>query len=180
VTVSERPRPGDADFVDEREATGRRGYSWPPFEEGHELSLRHGAHSERKLAPIAGRLEVGILLSAPWLSRPSFRAATVAWAWSEAQCIVFREWFGELGLFDDDGAPRPGLQNWDRCEARASKLRARLSLDPSALASLIGKLASAEAAGGPRAQAEVEAIQREINSLDEEIADEMARRELEA
>jgi hypothetical protein len=51
-------------------------------------------------------------------------------------------------------------------------------LDPSALASLIGKLAAASADGGPRAQAETEAIQREIASLDEQIAEALERKEL--
>jgi hypothetical protein len=29
-----------------------RGYSWPPFEKGHELSIKSGTRSERKIAPL--------------------------------------------------------------------------------------------------------------------------------
>ena len=33
-----------------------RGYSWPPFEEGNQVALRHGAYSEIALAPRAAEL----------------------------------------------------------------------------------------------------------------------------
>jgi hypothetical protein len=145
--VTERKRPG-----------GRSGeHPWrdnpysgdprqrPAFEPGHELSLQHGAMSERKLAPIAEELERGIVEVAPWCARPAFQPAVRAWAIAEAACELYRAWFKERGLWDGDGEPLPGLVRWDRAEARASALRKRLSIDPSSFASFLSKLATTSA-----------------------------------
>jgi hypothetical protein len=119
--------------------------SRPPFEPGHELSLRHGAMSERKLQPIAEQLTEDLLEVAPWCDRPAFRPAVEAWAWSEAVCVKYRAWFAERGLSDEAGEPLPGLVRWDRAEARASALRKRLSIDPSSFASFLSRLATTSA-----------------------------------
>jgi hypothetical protein len=150
----------------------------PPFEPGNEKALLHGARSERKLAPVAEQLEREIVKDAPWCARPAFAAAVSAWAAAEAVCLAYRNWFFEQGLRDEEDQPATGLVAWDRAEARAAKLRARLSLDPSALASLLTKLVSVESSGGQRASAEREAIEAEIAQLDEEIAEAMQKREL--
>jgi hypothetical protein len=151
----------------------------PPFQPQNTASVKHGAVSHRMLRPVAERLEQELIEQAPWCSRPAFQAARAAWSWAEAQCLAYRAWFDEHGLFDEDGEPLPGLVLADRAEARASKLRARLSLDPSALASLISKLSSVEHAGGTRAEEEQSALEREVADLDRQIAEAMERRELE-
>jgi hypothetical protein len=151
----------------------------PPFEKGHTLALRHGAHYEKTLRPIAERLEAEMLELAPWCARPAFAAAVRAWAWAEAQCECYRSWFAEHGLRDEENQPVSGLQQWDRAEARASKLRSKLSIDPSSLAGLVNKLATASAAGGAHARAELTALQRELKALDEQIAETVERKALE-
>jgi hypothetical protein len=152
----------------------------PPFEPGNEMSLQHGAHSERRLAPVVAQLEEEIRVLAPWTARPAFQAATRAWATAEAVCDAYRSWFFEHGLRDEDGEPLPGLVQWDRAEARAAKLRARLSLDPAALASLLHKLSEVEGRGGARASAEREAIQREIADLETQVVAALQRKEIES
>jgi hypothetical protein len=146
--VERRPRPGEPEYVDERETTGRRGYSWPPFEAGHELSMRHGANSQRRLGPVAARLEAEVVEVAPWCAQPAFGPAVRAWALAEAACELYQAWFSERGLFGEDGKPTPGLERWDRAEARASRLRAALGLTPQSLARLLGTLAGVTAASG--------------------------------
>jgi hypothetical protein len=106
--VERRPRPGEPEYVDERETTGRRGYSWPPFEAGHELSMRHGANSQRRLGPVAARLEAEVVEVAPWCAQPAFGPAVRAWALAEAACELYQAWFSERGLFGEDGKPTPG------------------------------------------------------------------------
>src|SRR5437763_7036238 len=120
----------------------------PAFELGHELSLQHGAMSERKLAPLAEQLTEELLEVCPWCERPAFRPAVEAWAWAEAVCVKYREWFKDRGLWDEAGEPLPGLVRWDRAEARASAMRKRLSIDPASFASFLSKLAATAAHGG--------------------------------
>jgi len=54
-----------------------RGYSWPPFEPGHTLSLVHGAYSPRLVReaarPIVALLVQELASEAPWLSSPAFQ-----------------------------------------------------------------------------------------------------------
>jgi hypothetical protein len=151
----------------------------PPFEEGNTASVKHGAVSHRMLAPVAARLEEEIVELAPWCGRPAFRAAVQAWAFAEAVCLAYRAWFAERGLFDERDEQLVGGERWDRAEARAAKLRARLSLDPSALASLLTKLSSVESSGGSRAREEQAALQAEIGELEEQVVAALQRKELE-
>jgi hypothetical protein len=99
------------------------------------------------LAPRVAELGVWIVEVAPWTARPAFRAAVRAWAVAEAMCELYRQHFDD-GVFDSAGEPRAGLVQWDRAEARASKLRAELGLTPQSLAKLLGTLTSVATAGG--------------------------------
>lgn len=114
-----------------------RGYSWPPFAAGHELSLTHGAKSERRWRPLAERLEAAAVDHAPWLARPAFRAALRSWAKAEAQATLVADWLDEHGLLDEDGEPRPAATFALRLEASAAARRQRLGLDPMAFAKLL-------------------------------------------
>jgi hypothetical protein len=156
-----RARVGDDAYVDEREQNrGRRGYSWPPLEKGHELSVVHGAQSERRLAPIAKRMAAELLDVAPWCARPAFEPAVQAWAWAEAQCELYRSHFAEREvLVDDKDEPATGLVQWDRAEGRAAKLRQSLGLDPQSLAKLLNGLAMV--AFATHDEAGLEALKRE-------------------
>lgn len=114
-----------------------RGYSWEPFQPGHEKSMRHGARSERRWRPLADELEAEAVQHAPWLSRPSFRAALRSWAKAEAQATLVADWLDEHGLLDVDGEPRPASTYALRLEASAQARRERLGLDPMSFAKLL-------------------------------------------
>jgi hypothetical protein len=136
-----------------------RGYKWPPFEPGNTWQLRHGARSARTVAPIAGRLADGLVEAAPWTAAPAFGPTVQAWAWAEAQCVLYRAWFDERGLVDEDGEPRPGLGRWDAAERRAASLRAELGLTPQSLGQLLARAASVASAVND--QAALEALRLE-------------------
>jgi hypothetical protein len=123
-----------------------RGYRWEPFEPGNTVSLRHGARSARTVAPIAGQLAEGLADAAPWTAAAAFGPTVQAWSWVEAQCVLYRAWFDEHGLLDDDGTPRPGLERWDAAERRAASLRAELGLTPQSLGQLLARAASVASA----------------------------------
>lgn len=137
------PGPSGEESRAGREGGGRpaRGYSWAPFQPGNVAGLRHGAGSERKVSPIASRLAAELAETAPWTSRPAFAASVAAWSRAEARVSLVAGWLDEHGLLDPDGEPRGAAAFLVKLESQAANLRARLGLDPAALAGLLAKLA---------------------------------------
>lgn len=117
--------------VERREA---RGYSWQPFGKGHELSVRHGAYSQRRIDPVAVELASGLVADRPDLE--GFPEAVMAWARAEARCLLVADWLAEHGLVDDDGKPAGVAKHVASWERLALDARARLGLDPMAAAAL--------------------------------------------
>jgi hypothetical protein len=114
----------------------------PPFEPGHELSLRHGGYSPRKVEPLAQQL-VDLVLDDPetaYLTNPRWRPALWAWARAEAQVQLVTEWLTEQaedGVGDlDEASVRAAHLLLHRAESRATSGRTRLGLDPLSAARL--------------------------------------------
>lgn len=119
-----------------------RGYSWPPFEAGNTVALRHGAWSPRSVAPIADKLAAQLERVAPWATAAAFHGATASWAWAEAQAVLLRAYVDEHGHLDDDGHPRPAVGLLERVEAKLVKLRDALGLTPASLGRLMASAAT--------------------------------------
>jgi hypothetical protein len=111
-----------------------RGYSWMPFEPGHELSTKHGVFSRRCLDPLAAELMTGLLEERQDLER--YPEAVAAWARAEARCLLFGDWIGEHGILDQTGASTVALRYVAQFERLAMELRTRLGLDPRSEAEL--------------------------------------------
>lgn len=122
-----------------------RGYSWAPFQPGHELSLQHGAYSPRTWRPLADRIAAELPDIAPWCTRPTYGPAVAAWSRTEAQLQLVMTWLDEHGPLDGDGAPRPATSLLAKLEAHARELRNDLGLSPLALARLLSVLDGAPA-----------------------------------
>lgn len=130
------------------ETSGRtpaRGYSWPPFQPGHTLSVRHGAYSPRRVDPLAAEIVQGLLgdTSTAYLQAPRYRLALWALGRAEAQVQLLSEWLGEHAEEAGDGvgdlsdeATRSAYLLLHRAESRADRSRARLGLDPLSAARL--------------------------------------------
>ena len=75
-----------------------RGYSWPPFAPGHELSMVHGARSPRRVDPLAQEL-IDQLFALPdcpaALREPTFRWAVESWARVQAQIELVTAWIAD-------------------------------------------------------------------------------------
>jgi hypothetical protein len=125
-----------------------RGYAWPPFEAENFAALRHGAHSPRKVRPLADEIARALPEVAPWTARPAFELVRASLAWVEAQLVLLQAFVDEHGMLDADGQPRPAVSLAARLESRASSLRAELGLTPQSLAKLLSNLATVAAAGG--------------------------------
>jgi hypothetical protein len=116
-----------------------RGYSWPPFEKGHTLSLRHGAWSTRHVQPVATEILQSVLddPQCEYLKAPRFAAELEAWAVAEARCRLLESYIAKLAEGDDTGvgdladeATRAAWSLLHRCETRAQSGRDRLGLSP--------------------------------------------------
>lgn len=104
------------------------------FQPGHELSVRHGAFSERRTEPLAAELAAGLLADRPDLGE--YPEAVASWADNEARALLLREWLVEHGMFDGK-RPRDGPLKWLTVfDRRATEARARLGLDPRSHAEL--------------------------------------------
>lgn len=121
-----------------------RGYSWPPFAPGHELSMKHGAYSPRRYEPLAAELVEQVLAQASvdgaptaYLAEPSYRPAVWAWARCEAKVQLITEWLADRGGdMDEEGEVRSAALLLEKVERRGESLRARLGLDPLSRARL--------------------------------------------
>lgn len=139
-----------------------RGYSWPPFEKGHELSLRHGAYSPRLVNPVAQALVDGALADddLAFLRAPCHRFALNAWARAEARVQLLTAYLEKMGSVEEAITDREeseseevhskgrskriskskrvaaALEMLDRAETRAEKTRTRLGMDPLSRARL--------------------------------------------
>jgi len=118
--------------------------------------MQHGAHSERRWRPLVTQLAAEVLQDAPWLSRPAFRLTVQAWSVTEAKAQIVDDWLNEVGLLDDDGAPRPAAALSDRLHGRAAHLRSQMGLDPVSFAKLLATFSAV-----PGAEDELAALKRE-------------------
>jgi hypothetical protein len=126
-----------------------RGWSWPPFEVGNTASMRSGAWSERKIAPLADAIAAELVETSPHLGAPAFVGAVRALARAEARLQLLLDWFDDVGPVDADGELRKGWTTVDRLERTAAGLRSELALTPRSLAAFAadasrGRLPAAE------------------------------------
>lgn len=110
-----------------------RGYSWPPFAEGNQVSLRHGARSDRYVEPLARAFADALIADRPDLA--GFPEAVAAWATAEARVERMRLWTAQHGLLDAAGRVR-NAHDLLGFENAAMKLRQVLGLDPISDAAL--------------------------------------------
>ncbi len=113
----------------------------PPFQPGHEINLKHGARSPRRVDPVAAELVQALLAddALAYLRQPRFVAAVQAWAKSEAKVALISEWVDgmpiEVAANSKAGSTSP-LELLRRWETNAQGHRSRLGLDPVSAAKL--------------------------------------------
>jgi hypothetical protein len=123
----------------------------PPFPKNHELSMRHGAWSPRRVNPLASEMvEVVLQMAAAdgstvaYLADPTYQPALIAWGRAEAQQDLIEQYLEERGPIDEDGGVRPAADLLERVARRAERMRSRLGLDPMSRATLARDLAMAQ------------------------------------
>jgi hypothetical protein len=143
----------------------RRGYSWPPFQPGHTLTLKHGATSPRVLQPVADQLAAGLGEVAPWTSAAAFAGSVASWAHAEAQAYLLRRYLDEHGLVDEEGQPRPASRMLEQVEGRLAGLRGQLGLTPLALGKSLATLSQVDGDRGAEGLEALRAAGAELRAV---------------
>ena len=112
--VSGPAAPSNPDLPVHRAAAERAaGYVWEPFQPGNALSVRHGAHSERVIGPLAAELAGFLVEQYPDLAEPRYRFSVNAWSRAEARAALLSLFLDAQGIVhtdgDQKGEPRDGL-----------------------------------------------------------------------
>ncbi len=121
--------------------TPARGYSWPPFQPGHRLSVKHGAQSRRVIDARAEVVRVELLEQLPWSAEPRFALAVDLAAEQVARAQLAHEAY----------LMTPGARNLEAATAashRAMRSLEELGGTPAGFAKL-----KILAAGGEQAEA---------------------------
>jgi hypothetical protein len=140
----------------------------PPFRDGNEAALTHGARSERRVGPLAAQIAAELLAdpdTPTHLREPMFAMAVEAWARAEAICQLLRAFLDSKSIEDaltelttetededrDGGRTRrtsvarkvaAALDSSRRWEAHAANMRSKLGLDPATAAKVGRDLAT--------------------------------------
>jgi hypothetical protein len=131
--VSEAP-----DVPAERVGGPARGYSWPPLEPGHTLSIRHGFYASPMLRE-ADRVEVAEICDSLRELVPCYSPAFEP-ALEQLACRLWRQRrayadLSEHGLVRD-GKPAPVLRDLAHLENRIARDLAELGMTPRSAAAL--------------------------------------------
>lgn len=140
----------------------------PPFTGGNEAAVTHGAHSERRVGPLAEQIARELLAdpdTPPHVREPVFAAAVTAWARTEAVVRLLWAWLEERDILaaltdltteQEEQETRKGsatrkttirhigsvLDTLRRYETLAASQRGKLGLDPASAARLGRDLAA--------------------------------------
>ena len=114
--------------------------AWPanPFPDGHTVTVKHGAHSERLVGPLSDELleSIGELVDGTPAAIPTFAAARGVLARKLARLTLVVEWLEEHGWIDDDGDVRAAADLEVRLLHSVEKSLDTLGLTPVSAAKL--------------------------------------------
>jgi hypothetical protein len=129
----------------------------PPFPKGHVLTLRHGAHSQRAVTPVAEMVAQLVVQVAPALSVPAYRFSVDLFSRAYAKVLLLEAELDRVGVTDDNGGPREELLKQSQAASRlAMQLLREMGLTRKVAAELQLDLAvAAQAAVGAARQAAV-------------------------
>lgn len=118
----------------------------PPFEPQNTVAMKHGlwSRSDRFISVRVAELVNEARDVADYLNDPSYEAALVDWAQTEARIEQGERWLAENGGdIGPNGGIKPAANYLIRLRAHATKVRERLGLDPVARATITRDLAQA-------------------------------------
>jgi hypothetical protein len=114
-----------------------RGYSWPAFQEGHTLSLVHGAESPRTIEARAAEVREQLFEVAPWLAQDVFVPAVARFLRCEAREMLIHEHIAKVSAEKGAGfVPQRLWESATACANASMKASALLGLDPQSYARL--------------------------------------------
>ena len=126
-----------------------RGYSWPPFEEGNTVALKHGGYSESAITERAAEVTHHLFELAPWLAEdPVYVIPVARFVRVEARSQLLSEAIAAKAA--DCGILKVGpriLEAATACDRLAAKLADDLGFSPLGKARLKTYTAAGELGG---------------------------------
>jgi hypothetical protein len=148
------------------EPSPARHYSWPPFQPGHTLSLRHGAFSDRTISARALEIRELLLERYPYLADDAFMEAVQRYTRAEARALLLHTFIMEKVESDGVEAVRPYLWAEARgADALAQKCGQDCGLDPAGHAKIARDLGMAASVRGQHAALQLERLTAEGQRL---------------
>ena len=120
-----------------------RGYTWPPFQPGNQVTRTHGVTTATRAEEVAAEvaeMAEAVSLTFPW-TRPYFdeRRAYVRALIDERDVVAYLD---KVGTLDENGNERSAVRTAERFARRAACCRTALGLTPMAHARLLALLSA--------------------------------------
>lgn len=112
----------------------RAGYSYVPFEANNTAALKHGAHSERMITPLAAKIANDLRYKNEYLRNPKFEESVLEYARVAAQVDLLQAYVDKVGMYDRRGRIRNAEDFLLKKRKHLSNLASRLALNPLASA----------------------------------------------
>lgn len=101
----------------------------PPFREGNEAAVTHGARSQRKVEELARQIDADLLTRAPWVAE--YPEALKAYGRAESVARMLFNDIAKVGVYGSKGEFRASiLARWATAENTAARHREALGLTP--------------------------------------------------
>ena len=145
-----------------------RHYSWPPFEPGNLVAVRHGAFSARLVSARANEVRQLLLVRYPYLADDAFIEAIERYARAEARALMLHDYIVETVEQEGVLAVKPYLWSERRgADQLAQKCGQDCGLDATGHSRIARDLGLAQNVRSQLATHNIEALQAEGQRLAE-------------
>lgn len=136
--------------------TPARGYSWPPFEDGNLVAVRHGANSPRLVTEKAQTVRAMLLARYEYLADDAFVEALERYCRVEARALMLNQYC--MTKAAEEGVEKVPPTLWTECtraDALAQKCAQDCGLDPTGHARIARDLGFAKNLGARVGQQQI-------------------------
>ena len=136
----------------------------PPFQKGHTLTLKHGAHSPRNIDPRRDEIVASLREVMPHLNNEGYTPQLMRYGKTLAQLERLDEWLDDHGLIGKGGSVKPATKLRLDLDKLALGQATALGLTPASHAKVLRDLGDAGKSQIDIAQAQQEFLREQRGS----------------